>query len=968
MFKLLVFTFIMLMSFGAAAESVLTALNPFKQSSNAAVFCESAYENYRSADNYVPGATQIRVEVPSTPEKLQDGDLISIVSAIRLYRGEKKDIISDCTVRTNGKLQALNMTALSSVVSFEQTADLEAEKSKQKRFEGQVAACKKLKEDRQCTAFDVDAKNVAFIEDVSKDILSNVTETDGCNCIKQVMKQAELWNEKEFNEQKKLTQDRMHDSIMEGFGKKFLNDYAANIEDVGYFQVNAAKFFGLEKGSQVSAAKNYECSDISKYESAIDKKCSANGISPAERQKRLNKIFNAYGNTDSDDQMTLGQRFSKLNQKIQFLDDGQVGKNGGYSRKDHDAKRFALARKEDSIQMLDTFIRSIFSDSAKSSKLTEMIEEYGGAPIGALAEFMMDEAKKNPTEFSRKYFSNKNLNSDYVKKSKQFLFDKKIFDDVKYQAIVTQIELGMGIHPGLKAMLTDKNIFIKAAKAAVADDKSIVETLEKNDSILGTNYQKRCQDLIEKLSEATCIKDTDIIGKVSGNEIAALLKGKGYPENTKYELLVSCEAGSEFTQKPFDDLVMKDPYTHSDLKDRLTKPANEQKNAFRRLHDSKDSAVQDKVESAVAETRSQREEVKDRSLASYKYAGGGEGTKEGSTEVAHLNSIASSDSASTRSAEVDSSSSFSAAPNFMAAPVVMPSTVSAPAAIETPKSDLKSEVRDSLSNKDNQDKVEKLLSNTDDSSMRELLRLKEESLKNRQKILELTSENEKQKLKDLEEKIKLLETKKQQIAQTQHFEEEEDDSVSRQRNTLKAPSRDIASIRPMMDSSGSGSGDYGGTGGSSGGSFGSGGLAPTSGRGGSSAAAARSAVNSDKSSDSSSDGYIVISNDNVSQGVKSQEVSQELINLLSSSDPDLSALKKLKDSGMLYKFKVMENGVLVEKEVLVDYKMLNEDAKKLVESKLAIKQHSQIETELVAARRVHSFQALKIILGEQLRK
>ncbi|WP_408098933.1 hypothetical protein ACJVC5_08440 [Peredibacter sp. HCB2-198] len=961
MLKLLLLMFTLLLSFGVYAEGIINSLNPFKQSSNVAVFCESAYENYRAGDNYVPNASQIRVEVPSTPQKLQDGDLINLVRAIKLYRGEKKDIVADCSVKANAKLQALNMSAVSSVVSYEENAELEADKVKQENLNAKANACRKLKEDLSCTPFDIDPSNTSMIQEV-KEGIAPVTDSDGCKCIKEVMRQAEIWNIEKYTVEKNTTKDRMHDAILNGFGKKFLNDYAANMEDVGFFQVNAAKFFGQNKEKQISSAKGYECSDVSKYESAIDKKCSANGIDPEERQKRLNKIFNAYGNSDANDQLPLGQRFSKLNEKIQVLDEG----SSPYRRETHDAKRFGLSRKEPSVILLDKFVRSFVADQKNSGKIQDALLQYG-SPLGAIAEFMSEEAVKDPKEFVRKYLSDSDLNPDFVKKAKAFLTDKKIHGDVKYTTFVSQIEVAMGLHPGIKAIMTDNNVFLKATETANLANKPLVEALEMSDAILGKKYQERCEGLIEKLSEATCMKDDDILGKVRADDISTLLRSKGYPENRNYELLVSCEAGNTIVaQKPFNDLTMVNPYENSDLKDRLTKPVNEQKNAFRRLHDTKNEEVKEIVATAVEETKSQRQEVKDRSLASYKYSGNSEGQSEGKAEIAQVASAVTSSASSSPSQEPETSSFSANMTNFAATPVVLPTTVTTPKVAEA-KSDLKSEVRETLSNKDNQEKVDRLLSNTDDSSMKELLRLKEESLKNRLKIYELTSESEKQKLKDLEEKIKFLETKKQQIAQAQAVEAEEELIENQQRNSFRAPTRDIASLRPMMDTSGSGSGDYSGGGSSTGGSFGSGGLAPSVGRGGSSAAASRSNVHSDKNADTS-DGYIVVSSEGVSQGVKSQEVSQELINLLSSSDPDLSALKKLKDSGMLYKFKVMENGVLVEKEVLVDYKMLNEDAKKLVESKLATKQHLQIESELVAARRVHSFQSLKIILGEQLRK
>lgn len=82
-------------------------------------------------------------------------------------------------------------------------------------------------------------------------------------------------------------------------------------------------------------------------------------------------------------------------------------------------------------------------------------------------------------------------------------------------------------------------------------------------------------------------------------------------------------------------------------------------------------------------------------------------------------------------------------------------------------------------------------------------------------------------------------------------------------------------------------------------------------------------------------------------------MSKEVISFVQKNEPDVDTLKKLKASGMTFKYKVVENGVTVEKEIKVNYASLSKEAKQFLDQKIAVKE----------ARRNYSYNALRLMLG-----
>jgi hypothetical protein len=103
-------------------------------------------------------------------------------------------------------------------------------------------------------------------------------------------------------------------------------------------------------------------------------------------------------------------------------------------------------------------------------------------------------------------------------------------------------------------------------------------------------------------------------------------------------------------------------------------------------------------------------------------------------------------------------------------------------------------------------------------------------------------------------------------------------------------------------------------------------------------------------------------------GSGSDDPSGELINYLAKNETDSEALRSLKESGLLYKVEVNENGKKEVKTKLIKYNELTPEAKLLVDRRLSILEitESQTLTELekkvLLSKRAYSIQALRLEL------
>lgn len=280
--------------------------------------------------------------------------------------------------------------------------------------------------------------------------------------------------------------------------------------------------------------------------------------------------------------------------------------------------------------------------------------------------------------------------------------------------------------------------------------------------------------------------------------------------------------------------------------------------------------------------------------------------------------------------------------------------------------DTTKEMREFLADDAAKESVNKLVSDSSDDVMNELIRLKDETEKNKLRILELSSNNEKLKLQAAEATLNRLQKERAALNPGEPVVPEPAELTKKDKSFQPTGVRENSRKVSSTTQSESGTANAGSAQGAQVSASGQGTLGSLN-----RALLASSSLRGLEGSD-----RVVVSSASTrpaSLEIKSQDVGLDLLNYISSSDADIQTLIQLKTSGIMYKYKVVENGEVVEKEMLIDYQNLNEDVKTLIDKKISQskgrnKEIARLDKEIKDLKRVYSYSALKIILGEQMKK
>lgn len=142
-----------------------------------------------------------------------------------------------------------------------------------------VEQCKTFESDNEC--FNNSSLKLGPIGEIDKlyaDLLTFSARAPAaqqkCKCWRENLTAhyARTRNSMPLDEDLRVERKKLNSHIIESYGKKFLNSYASNLEDVNYYLINTAKIF--KEGSGTS----YQCSDSHRYMAKVHEKCSAKGI------------------------------------------------------------------------------------------------------------------------------------------------------------------------------------------------------------------------------------------------------------------------------------------------------------------------------------------------------------------------------------------------------------------------------------------------------------------------------------------------------------------------------------------------------------------------------------------------------------------------------------------------------------------------------------------------------------------
>lgn len=842
---------------------------------------------------------------------------------------------------------------------------------------GKVSDCETVLNFEACRKPDVEAG----IFDFAKDWIDKLggEKAKACNCLS---KKLELIYQ---NDQNRLTRARdelskkLTNAVYTQLGRKFLNDYAANIENIAFYTTSVPTFFGKTMEEQQEKAQLAQCSKPSMFETAIRRKCGSNKIPQSHINKRVNAIFGVYGRKEG----SIEKKLEALNYKISVLDGNGVTKNANgevYTRFDHDTYRASLVKTDYRHKMVDSIVKK----AMKEERFIDLINEDPKTPYEIISAELFKMAKESPEKFAATYFPE----SDIETKSKFFQAMQDSSQTPEQNIIASSIATSMGLHPGFDTMMRDKKILKKVIDLSYDNNQSLTDVLETKESGLLDKYQDQCKSIVNNFAEIVCMDSSKMANLIS-NEQALQLIPLPYEEQDIVRDIM-CKKNGNGDSDLVQNLMMENlAEKRSDFHDRMNVPVADQTNPFRKMY----THIQDKNSEVLGQLNDSI--IKTRGLFSSLTADGLVSTTFGSKLDAKSitgdslkdyrkieNLLASNDTTLVpfkpeTSSDIGSSmiglpkpdmfqnNMMNQAPVQTSVPAYQNAAVASqpPTAASKSLTDMKKEFRDFLSNESNKDNVDRLVSGADESMIKELSKLRDEYTKNQTRLSELTTEHEKLKLKMMEDQLRSLEEEK-----TQLVPQAEKREVSKERTAestgLSDLRREIASVSQID----SGSASAGVASGSSSGSTGGGRASVLS--GGSSQAAISSVATGD-----SAPAVIVSSQAAKASGltVESSDYSKEIMSFLEKDSVDIHTLLKMKTSGMVYKYKVVENGQVIEKEMLIDYQSLNENAKKMIDLKIAakgidVRQLERIDGEMKKLKREYTYNSLRVLLTEQLRK
>lgn len=763
-----------------------------------------------------------------------------------------------------------------------------------------------------------------------------------CNCLQLNLKTNYKFlgkSQNQIDRELAAEKNKINDLIFKTVSEKFINDYAANLEDTNYYLTNNVNALNNDH----KKAWQLQCSDPEDFKESVDNVCGQNGVDPKTRDERIGKMLGIHGDFNSEP--TLQGKFKKLTKDILTS-----SVDSTKTRYEYDTFRSGVVSTIPQIKLIDQLTTYIFEDPELATLLDQEIAN-GEKPGKAISKLL--ENKKMPAiQNLVKRITNENTDDNPTIKNLNVAAKSNI-DNHLSEMVKNAYNVATSYYPGYKAIFRDTDLFNKL-RAQNAGKKSLMKALENNPAILGDHFAKRCEKLKKTFAQTVCIKGNDYLSKTPPKQLNKFLSTTSNIINSELKDSLLCHAarGSK-DEHIFTGLNFKNQNAAniSDYHKNKSKDSDKKESGF------------DKYVSTLKKNDSKLSQYLERARNL------GESRKNSAPEIASLvakkEAINAPLPASTEKAQIASKASnvenhtdnlpmmgFSSPLNSYMAPA--PDSTKLKSNKVSAKSS-RSLLREFLADESNKEQVDNLLSRTSEEDLEKLVKLKQEIANDQTRLNELLQETERVKLSNMEKSLKSLENEIKATPKT--AEADTQSEMLREAPTFfqggsqsgtEASSKNKDSDKSYHSESSS---------------FG---RASTS-EGRSTSNAARSPASRPdsgaQSKDSSRSGAIIIESSIVRSSdreVAREDLSKEVISYVNKSELDIQTLKSLKEKGLVLKFKVLKDGIAVEKEMMVDYSTLTPEAKKILDNKIALQERGQ---EYERLKRAHSFAALKLILG-----
>ena len=763
-----------------------------------------------------------------------------------------------------------------------------------------------------------------------------------CDCLENSLNEAQInksQNPNSVNNSLKREKERINDLIYNAAGKKLINDFASNLEDVNFYLTNNVNALG---GNDNSA--NLQCNNFDEIQKKINDTCSQNGVSQDIRTERMTTLLNAFG--DFNNESSPETIFNQLQHNIMNyqLDPSKVfpGRSDTFTRQAYDRFRYGHSKSQPQVTFVNEVMDKLLDDSVLGPRILALIES-GKKPGHAIFNILKDKSDPDNIRILNQ-ISEKHKDISFYKNLK-IVINSESSEELK-TFIITAFDMATDMHPSIKAVLRDRNLFLSTRERMhLTGNHSLIDILDSSQGQLPTYFKEKCEKIKNDFATAICVPNNDFLALTDREDLNRLLSTVHSQLNPALKDLLLCRmpetpaAPGIFTRLAFN---MGDKFNMADYYLMKVNPTTATASTFTRIAYG--------FQGSDAKTYKELTRI----------AESGDKFRVPATNRTTAEVVTTPEIASTEESMFNSQSQKlyekpeNTVPEAPSTNYITPTPAATPVTAESQESniDARSALREFLANKANEEEVEQHLNQTSSKDHEELLRLRQELTSNKSRMMELLMANEQMK-RDLQDNLRYPENEVSEKAAPEVREIRTSNSQSTSEVQSSAVPTEFFSQSRTIASSPTTSTSSGSDGGTSGISSG----------------VSRTIVSSNENEtavavNNNGSGAIVIEAGTI-QGngpTAREDINAKVITYLQESQPDIETLRQLKESGVILKFRVLEEGREVLKEMRVEYALLSPEARQLLEQKIGLEERNQ---ELNAARRASSFAALKNLLGIQ---
>lgn len=833
------------------------------------------------------------------------------------------------------------------------------------------------------TALIEDASSLQNIQAALQSTFSLPNQTPRCNCLRERVRRA-FPNEQDRADQIRNAKKNLDDLIVQHAGRRFIDRLASNEEDLNFMSM-------LPSGDENERFSNASCINPQQFSTLLGNNCN---VSQENRQRRLSLIFNSFGHYSNATTIEgLLQDFS-----VRLNNVNVPGRAEPVTRDQFDVRRISIADTDPKVQMIEGMLSGMLSDAAVRGRIEAFTKSNPrNRPKDTILHVLREDIENGNRLPS--YLNINGLPEESKRELTQLIssgdsrgLSNKIYQHLRYATV---------LHPGLDRMIENQNVFSEIVDGYRngAHSQRLFERLRQSTTIR-SQFDNDCNTYRNHLKELVCTPPEELLKRVPGQDLQTIVNYNS-PSSQLLELnsAILCDNPRA---SPLDSLrhIYNEGYNpelHSDFREHVNPSGMQTPLKRLMLAEQVSEDIQNEVGEAVITYESKNRGWAD-DVGGNRFFGdrGGRISDELITETRKGNfsselvervqnsQVASSQIASTTQTQISqnlssneeretstnvfdqntsSSGAAVAQTNFSNVPTSAGNYVSNGTAVSSGRSanDLPDFDRNPFEYDPSE--IENLRSNLNADQLAELEELRKQAERDRDKLLALTGETQKARIKALQEQLRSLESRRN-VSSTDEAEEDlSQDNVARNSNFSQ-----FQNISQQVERGGL---PTPGTITPSGGASGPQGAVSSASVGSSASRLPASVPPLNRNGQVQSGAFIITSEATRNGEVASEELSLEIIRYLSQNNPDLEVLRQIKENGMLYKFKTVENGVERQREVFIQFERLSPEARRIVETQIESQRVQSpilppLEEQIATTRRSYSYEALKLIVGQEI--